>query len=76
MEFERAGVPAVGVMTSAFVDGAELMAHACGAPDYRFAVIEHPISSATDADLLERAGEIVRQAEELVLAGGTVEVGS
>ena len=69
-------MPAVGVMTSAFVDGAELMAHACGAPDYRFAVIEHPISSATDAELLERAGEIVRQAEELVLVGGTVEVGS
>jgi len=57
-------------MTSAFVDGAELMAHACGAPDYGFAVIEHPISSATDIELLERAGEIVRQAEELVLAGG------
>ena len=61
-------MPAVGVMTSAFVDGAELMAHACGAPDYPFAVIEHPISSATDVELLERAGEIVRQAEDLVLA--------
>ena len=57
-------------MTSAFFDGAELMAVACGAPDYRFAVIEHPISSATDAELLERAGEIVHQAEELVLGGG------
>jgi len=55
-------------MTSAFVDGAELMAQACGAPGYPFAVIEHPISSATDAELLERAGEIVGQAEELVLA--------
>ncbi len=61
-------MPAVGVMTSAFVDGAELMSRACGAPGYGFAVIEHPISSATDAELLERAGEIVRQAEELVLA--------
>ena len=61
-------MPAVGVMTSAFVDGAELMAHACGAPGFRFAVIEHPISSATDAELLVRAGEIVRQAEDLVLA--------
>ncbi|MDE2978880.1 MAG: hypothetical protein OXU63_15355 [Acidobacteriota bacterium] len=58
-------------MTSAFVDGAELMANACGAPDYPFAVIEHPISSATDAELLERAGEIVRQAEELVLAAAS-----
>ncbi len=64
-------MPAVGVMTSAFVDGAELMANACGAPDYPFAVIEHPISSATDAELLERAGEIVRQAEELVLAAAS-----
>ena len=62
-------MPAVGVMTSAFVDGADLMAQACGAPGYGFAVIEHPISSATDAELLERAGEIVRQAEELVLGG-------
>ena len=69
-------MPAVGVMTSAFVDGAELMAHACGAPDYRFAVIEHPISSATGGELLERAGEIVRQAEELVLAGVAGETGS
>ncbi|MCY3971222.1 MAG: hypothetical protein OXG74_14910 [Acidobacteria bacterium] len=68
MTFEREGVPAVGVMTSAFVDGAELMSHACGAPGYPFAVIEHPISSATGAELLERAAEIVRQAEGLVLA--------
>ncbi len=73
MTFERAGVPAVGVMTSAFVDGAELMAVACGAPDYRFAVIEHPISSASDGELLERAGEIVRQVEKLVLARADVE---
>ena len=56
-------------MTSAFADGAELMGEACGAPGYPFAVIEHPISSATDEELLERAGEVVRQAEELVLAG-------
>ncbi len=55
-------------MTSAFVDGAELMGQACGAPGYGFAVIEHPISSATDAELLERAGEVVKQAEELALA--------
>ena len=60
-------------MTSAFVDGAELMARACGAPGYRFAVIEHPISSATDVELLERAEEIARQAEALVLAGAARE---
>ncbi len=73
MEFERAGAPAVAVMTSAFVDGARSMAHACGAPDYRFAVVEHPISSATDSELLERARDVVRQAEALVLAGATGE---
>ncbi len=68
MSFERAGVPAVGVMTDAFVDGAELMAQACGASEYLFAVIDHPISSATDDQLRRQAGRIVRQAEALLLA--------
>ena len=68
MTFERAGVPAVGVMTSAFVDGAELMAHACGAPDYRFAVIEHPVSSASDAELEQRARAVLEEVERMAIS--------
>ena len=70
MSGERVGTPAVGVMTSAFVDGAELMATALGVPGYRFAVIDHPIASATDADLEARARDAFEQARLLLLAAG------
>ena len=38
-------------MTTRFVSAARLMCRVLGMPDYEFAVIAHPISSATDADL-------------------------
>ena len=68
MSGERAGTPSVAIMTSAFVDGAELMAAALGALGYAFVVIEHPISSATAAGLEARAREALRQAAELLRA--------
>jgi hypothetical protein len=54
-------------MTTAFVDGAELMASALGVPGYGFAVIDHPISSATDADLEAKARSTIEQAARLLL---------
>jgi hypothetical protein len=63
---ERVGTPAVGVMTSAFVDGAQLMASALGAAGYAFAVIDHPIASATDDELAARARATLDQARELL----------
>lgn len=66
---DRAGVPAVSVMTSAFVDAAEMMCLVQGVPDHRFAVIEHPISSADDAGLAERAEAAVATAVEVLVAG-------
>jgi hypothetical protein len=64
---ERVGTPAVGVMTSAFVDGAELMAAALGVPGYPFAIIEHPIASASDAELEVKARATIEQADRLLL---------
>ena len=64
---ERVGTPAVGVMTSAFVDGAELMAAALGVPGYPFAIIEHPIASASDAELEVKARATIEQAVGLLL---------
>ena len=63
---ERLGVPSVAVITSAFVDGAELMARALGFGGYPFAVIDHPISSAGDAALAERAAATLHQAAGLL----------
>ena len=70
MSAERAGTPAIAVMTSAFVDGARLMATALGAPGYRFAVIDHPIAASTDRDLAHKAELTVRQADELLRPDG------
>ena len=66
---ERRGTPAVGVMTSGFVDAAEIMARACGLPGYRFVVIEHPVASATDDQLRERAVVAVEAGVEILLGG-------
>ncbi|MFT5530032.1 MAG: hypothetical protein ACI91O_000039 [Candidatus Poriferisodalaceae bacterium] len=66
---DRQGVPAVSVMTTAFVDAAEAMARVQGVPDHPFAIIEHPISSADEEGLIARAQAAVdRIVEVLVLA--------
>ena len=46
----------MAVMTTRFVSAAELMARVLGFPGYAFAVIPHPVSSASDEEL-RRAAE-------------------
>jgi len=53
-------------MTTRFVSAAELMSRVLGMPDYRFAVIDHPVSSATDDALLDRAKATIEQARDLL----------
>ena len=55
-------------MTSPFSDAAELMARVQGVPAHPFAVIEHPIASASDEGLDERAQEAVTRAVEVLIA--------
>ncbi len=64
---ERAGTPALGVMTSRFVSAAELMSNVLGAPGYKFAVIDHPVSSASDTELANKAEKVVELIDELIL---------
>ena len=56
----------MAIMTDAFVDGAELMARALGAVDYQFAVITHPIASASDDELRAKARAAAEQAARLL----------
>ena len=56
---ERLGVPSIGIMTTKFVSAAELMARVLGADDYAFVVTEHPMSSAAQSILADRAREAV-----------------
>jgi hypothetical protein len=53
-------------MTTRFVSAAELMSRVLGMPGYRFAVIGHPVSSATDDGLAAMAGATIEQARLLL----------
>jgi hypothetical protein len=55
-------------MTSRFVTAAELMCRVLGMPDYKFVVIDHPISSAGDAVLADYARATLKQARRLLLS--------
>ena len=55
-------------MTTQFVSAAELMARVLGYPGYSFVVIDHPISSASDAALEARARATIEQLRQLLLA--------
>ena len=54
-------------MTTRFVSAAELMSRVFGLPDYKFVIIGHPISSASDAELAEYAHASIDQARKLLL---------
>jgi len=64
---EKQGVPAIGVMTTRFVSAAELMCRVLGMSDYKFMVIDHPISSAGDAGLRRMAQQTSAQAGGFLL---------
>ncbi|MBV8191724.1 MAG: hypothetical protein JOY64_28535 [Alphaproteobacteria bacterium] len=55
-------------MTERFVSAAEMMSRVLGMPDYRFAVIRHPLSSATDAELEAMARSAIEQGRSLLVA--------
>ena len=57
----------MAVMTTRFVTAAEMMARVLGFPAYEFAVIPHPISSATDETLRDMATAASTQARRLLL---------
>jgi hypothetical protein len=54
-------------MTMRFVSAAEMMCRVLGMPDYKFAVVGHPISNASDAQLADYAGATIAQARQLLL---------
>lgn len=67
MTAERLGVPAFSVMTTRFVSAAEMMSRVLGMPDYAFATIGHPVSSATDDGLRDMARIALDQGRRLLL---------
>jgi len=56
-------------MTERFVSAAELMCRVAGMPEYKFAVIGHPISSASDDELSQYARATIAQVRDLLVQG-------
>jgi hypothetical protein len=56
-------------MTERFQSAAKLMCRVLGMPDYEFAVIGHPISSASDRELADYARTTLAHVRRLLLRG-------
>jgi transaldolase len=54
-------------MTTRFVSAANLMCRVLGVPGFAYAVIDHPISSASDERLAEYARATIEQARRILL---------
>jgi hypothetical protein len=54
-------------MTTRFVSAAEMMGRVLGLPGYAFAVIDHPVSSATDEELAARARAAIEQGLKMLV---------
>jgi hypothetical protein len=54
-------------MTTRFVSAAEMMGKVLGMPGYAFATIEHPVSSASDAELAARARATIEQGLKMLV---------
>ena len=68
---EKAGIPAVSIVTTPFrITGTE-MAKNWGVPDYRFLDIPHPIANLTEAELDNRAETIIDDVIKLIKEGQT-----
>jgi hypothetical protein len=67
--FEKNGLPAASIVTDVFESTGRAMAEAWGVPTYRFLSMPHPIANLTDAQLHQRAREIVPEVVKLLLHG-------
>lgn len=54
-------------MTTRFVSAADMMCRVLGVPDFKYAVVDHPISSASDERLAEYARATMEQAKKILL---------
>ena len=57
--FERAGLPAVVIISDAFVVTANAMAGLHGAPGYEFVVTEHPVAILSEEQVVQRAKRLL-----------------
>ena len=69
MMLERAGMPAVPIITDAFDATAREMAELWGVPEFRFVMMPHPLASLTPEAIEQRAAELVDKVLALLRDG-------
>jgi hypothetical protein len=67
---EKRGVPAAAICTSALRASAEAMAKIQGIPDYKYAVVPHPVSSLDAEELKQHAKIAAPQVLEILRGEG------
>ena len=70
---EKAGVPAVSIITEPFRATGQEMAATWGVPEYRFLEMAHPISNLTEAEMDAKADAIIDQVLWLLKVGQDAE---
>ena len=76
IEIEVRGVPAAVVCTEPFIATGRAMARARGKADYPFAIVPHPIGSASDTEMRARAEAALPQVVQLLTGPGVEAMGS
>ena len=66
---EKHGVPSAAIITDVFERTGRAMAEQWGLPHYKFLAMPHPIANLTEAELDQRAREIVPEVVKLLLQG-------
>jgi hypothetical protein len=66
---EKAGVPAISIVTDAFVDTGKVMASKWGIPQFRFLSVPHPVANLNDEELDLRADDLLNEVIKLLKEG-------
>jgi hypothetical protein len=66
---EKTGVPAASIITDVFEKTGRAMAEQWGLPHYKYLAMPHPIANLTEAQLDQRAREIVPDIVKLLMTG-------
>jgi len=66
---EKQGIPAICIVTDAFVETGNVMASNWGVPGFRFLSVPHPVANLNDQELDQRADDVVNEVVELLKKG-------
>ena len=65
---DQYGIPSVPIVTTVFENSVRALARAQDYTAYPLVVIKHPVAYVDDAQLMERAQDVVEQAVRILLA--------